>query len=77
MRRLTDVSFEYSGFAAFSFNNSFSPQMSDERSKNILSKLSIYTKLFVVSSIYLINRAYKKQVLSVYSSHYLSIYFWI
>lgn len=51
--------------------------MNDDRSKNNLSKLSIYTKQFVVSSIYLINRAHKKQVLSVYSSHYVSIYFWI
>lgn len=34
--------------------------MGDERSKKNLSKLSIYTKLFVVSCIYLIARAHIK-----------------
>lgn len=34
--------------------------MTDERSKNNLSKLSIYTKLFVVNSMCLIKREQKK-----------------
>lgn len=36
--------------------------MDDERSKNNLSKLSIYTKLLVVSFIYLIARAHIKHI---------------
>lgn len=53
-RRLTDVSFKYSGFFFLFPSATPSPHKWEEKSKNNLSKLSIYTKLLVVNSIYLI-----------------------